>query len=395
MILVFAAIYTAFDHANFESSCGLGVSGNPITFGAAFSFSLETCTTVGYGLPSGSDAYFRSCPWLQFVIYAQMVWSMMYNAFLFAFLFTRVGRCESRGVQVIFSRQAIISKHSNGFRFQIRVYDVDAKFPVVEAHVRMYALLKERPVPRPLRILQPDDELGAMLLLSLPNVVSHSVDVHSLLHPPGKEPLDNHGLILREADSAVVSRESLCCPVCGETFGTFERWVTHVRYLQAHEGKKADIEPHLYHSSITEEQLSPPEPVTIHDIKAHIKEHVSEILVVVEGTDPMMSGTFQALQSYRYEDIVWGEGLRFQPCLQVGRHRIWVDLNKFHVTGLFEKSMLSAAKNVGDSVENPRSLRAHDAVLGEKKHHRKNSGSLINLSQLFSDPSSPASTTSS
>ena len=64
--------------------------------------------------------------------------------------------------------------------------------------------------------------------------------------------------------------------------------------------------------------------------------NLSEIIVVVEGIDPQLSGTFQALQSYRYEDIAWD--CEFEPCLSVsamgagrksGRGYV-VDMAKFH-----------------------------------------------------------------
>lgn len=94
-------------------------------------------TTVGYGLPSSVSgaspwvvlgccvrfsltrfdwvsfrertAFFQNCPQLQVAIYFQMVWSMMFNAFLFAFFYSRIGRGEIRGIQVVFSKHAIVS----------------------------------------------------------------------------------------------------------------------------------------------------------------------------------------------------------------------------------------------------------------------------------------------
>ena len=103
------------------------------------------------------------------------------------------------------SRNAIVNISDNGqVRFQVRIFDIDASHPVVEAHVRLYVVNKFRPVPRPLRVLQPNDELGAVLILSLPTVVTHHVDVYSMLHPPTEDqPLHPFGLVLRQADSHV------------------------------------------------------------------------------------------------------------------------------------------------------------------------------------------------
>lgn len=109
-VLLFAGIYMAYDKLNDQETCRLGISPEePLEFGAAFAFSVETCTTVGYGLPSGTNAFFESCRTLQFFIYVQMVWSMLFNAFLFAFLYNRLSRSESRGAQVVNSNNAIVS----------------------------------------------------------------------------------------------------------------------------------------------------------------------------------------------------------------------------------------------------------------------------------------------
>lgn len=217
MIILFAGIYMGVDRRNPELSCGLGTAGDPIQFGAAFAFSLETCTTVGYGLPSGTNAFFESCRGLQAMIYCQMVWSMLFNAFLFAFAYSRIGRSESRASQVLMASKAIVSMIHGKIRFQIRIVDVDAKYPVVEAHCRLYVLMRSRPVPRPLRLVDPDDDLGSFTLLSFPTVISHEIDLYSLLHPPTKhgKPMRISGPMLRQADSMVGSRDDVVCPICG------------------------------------------------------------------------------------------------------------------------------------------------------------------------------------
>lgn len=63
-----------------------------------------------------------------------------------------------------------------------------------------------------------------------------------------------------------------------------------------------------------------------------------EIIVVVEGIDPIISGTFQALQSYMPEDIEWGA--RFVPCLTstTAIETTFVDLEKFHKTECAEQA---------------------------------------------------------
>jgi len=60
VILIFAVIYMKIDRRVPSVDCGLYEVGVPISFRAAFAFSLETCTTVGYTLPGKSESYF-SC----------------------------------------------------------------------------------------------------------------------------------------------------------------------------------------------------------------------------------------------------------------------------------------------------------------------------------------------
>ena len=74
-IIVFALIYQKIDRDSPQTECGLGKLGDPIAFTPAFAFSLETCTTVGYGLPNSTNGFFESeCLGLQIAIYFQMTW---------------------------------------------------------------------------------------------------------------------------------------------------------------------------------------------------------------------------------------------------------------------------------------------------------------------------------
>jgi hypothetical protein len=272
-----------------------------------------------------------------------MAWSMLFNAFLITFVYNRLGRSETRSTQVIYSDKALVSKVDGQVRFQVRLFDCDAKHPVVEAHVRFYCVLKHRPVPRPLRLLQPDDDLGGMLFLSFPSVVNHNIDLYSLLHPPiatTASTVKPKGLVLRQVDGKTAGRDDVTCQVCGESYGTFKRWRNHVRYQQIVESKE-EYPMEGTHLSIDLEEienLPGTNPITDLDVlEEYFRKNVSELLCVVEGIDPMQSGTFQALQSYRYEDIVWEPHSQFAPCLTVvekamkkGTSIYTVDLDRYH-----------------------------------------------------------------
>lgn len=326
-ILVWAGLYVYIDNRAPEVACGLGDVGMPIQWATAFAFSLETCTTVGYGLPGSTNAFFEAnCPSVQILIFFQMTWSMMFNAFLFAFFYTSLSKCESRGLQVVFGNKIIVKEDPNNGNIIIgtRVYDVDAQYPVVEAHLRMY-VIDRRMKMHPLRIQEPDDDMGATLHTSVPWEVRHHVDHHSALCPR-MMPLvrDPHGLFLRSSDSAVGNREEIECPVCGETYGTYAQLERHINFQKI-------VEEHdAYPVEGTHRGFKMPKirPISLQEVKTYIENFMSEIIVVAEGIDPQVSGTFQALQSYKYEDIAW-EG-EFEPCLVVRKGEFCVDLAKFH-----------------------------------------------------------------
>jgi hypothetical protein len=292
------------------------------------------CLRFG-SLPNGVNGFFENCPAQQALMYLQMAFSFLFNGFLIAIIIARIANSENRAVQVVFSNKAIVSLMGGQVRFQVRVFDVDSRLPVVEAHVRLYAVTKERPVPRPLRIIQPNDELNAMLFLSLPQVICHHIDLHSILHPSvPNNPLTEicNGLTLRQADSTTCNREEVVCPVCGENFGTHERWVNHVRYQQIIE-EVDKIRASGSHLGVSPQDLEIDRYKPTHNLqqlKDHFEQEISEVIVVVEGINPLTSGTFAALHSYQADDIVWDHSASFHPCVIVEEDIFRVDLDRFH-----------------------------------------------------------------
>ncbi|GKY94723.1 hypothetical protein MPSEU_000437800 [Mayamaea pseudoterrestris] len=333
-ILFFAGVYVSIDPHE-SGSCGLGLNGQPITWATAWGFSLQTATTVGYTLPNSVNGYFENCPSLQTAVFFQTTFSLLFNACLIAIVTGRIANSSLRAIQVIFSDKAIVSVMAGQVRLQIRVFDADARHPVVEAHVRLYAVMKDKPVPRPLRLIQPNDDQGAKMLLSLPQVICHHIDLYSLLHPPKPDNPTNavrNGLDLRQADSLTCTREEVVCPVCSETYGTFERWVRHVQFNQIVE-REDEIPVKGSHLEVKPEELNlnryKPSS-NLHAMQTHFEQEVSEVICVVEGIDPLTSGSFAAVHSYRKEDIFWQNGAVFHPCISAEADSYTVDLDRFH-----------------------------------------------------------------
>jgi len=342
-------------------------------------------------------AFFQNCPATQVTIYFQMAFSMMFNAFLFAFFYSRLARCEARGTLVLFSEKAVVRVDSTGkMVLEVQVYDSDSRHPVVEAHVRLilvpggrsnrrnynysspignvyddknefWRLEKEQETTpannsvteddstsirgkfwrsenyRPLRIYRPNDEFNAPLFTSIPSRISHHIDSYSPLMPPkcrDKSIVDSYGLPLRELDSWTGNREGYPCPVCGETFGTHERLWKHITYNQLVEQSSNIKNGPGTHQSVVKEDDEEEDGdstsaglsrmnifPTYEDIRQFWVQTGAELVAIVEGIDPLTSGTFHALQSYQADDVIFGG--RFSPCFTDNNN---VEFNLFHKT---------------------------------------------------------------
>mmetsp|Transcript_23378 Transcript_23378/g.34651 ORF Transcript_23378/g.34651 Transcript_23378/m.34651 type:complete len:646 (-) Transcript_23378:344-2281(-) len=340
IVMIFVGIYMGIDRSYAGTNCGLGQEGNYISFGAAFAFSLETATTVGYGLPGSSNAFFENCAWLQVFIYVQMVFAMMFNAFLFAFFFARLGKCEARGVQVVFSKKCLLSFNEQGkWCLQIRVHDADARYPIVEAHIRIYVKTKFSKELIPLRIAQPDDDMGTVCWVSYPRTIVHEIDTYSPLHPnagtggvllsPFHLPRESIGSF-RQSDGREGTLDQAVCPICGETFGTFDRLLKHVKYNQWCERRELGTSSFDDDDEDDKQEKENRPPlhidINVEDIPSDeddmptkedlLRNFPVEIIVLLEGIESLVSGTFQALQSYTRDDLVVGG--RFADCVSIG-----------------------------------------------------------------------------
>mmetsp|Transcript_457 Transcript_457/g.501 ORF Transcript_457/g.501 Transcript_457/m.501 type:complete len:496 (+) Transcript_457:201-1688(+) len=345
-VYIFAHIYVYLDARKPYLECGLGKAGKPIALTAAIAFSLETCTTVGYGLPNDSNNFFEpECRSFQIAIALQMVWSMLFNAFLTAFLWCRFARCEARGAQVLFSDKAIIEQRDGKWLFHIRMYDVDSRLPVVEAHVRFYCAswidydnqVKRSEQPHLLesmRIMHPDDELGSVIFTSVPINATHHIDFYSPLTPPHLRKnlnyLTGHGLILREVDQISGSIPGCVCPVCGETYETFDTLERHFKFNRILEEADDKVPLEGTHKDpnmlMQLPKLTKKLEITKQDLIDNLRD--KEIICVVEGIEPVVSGTFQAIHSYKLEDIKFDSC--FAPCVFDYNGKIVVDLDEFH-----------------------------------------------------------------
>mmetsp|Transcript_31400 Transcript_31400/g.31888 ORF Transcript_31400/g.31888 Transcript_31400/m.31888 type:complete len:173 (+) Transcript_31400:76-594(+) len=122
-------------------------------------------------------------------------------------------------------------------------------------------------------------------------------------------------------------------------------------------------------------------PISLQEVQKHIERTLSEIIVVVEAIDPQLSGTFQALQSYKYTNIEFGAD--FQHCMAIKDNKIAVDMDKFHRIKYNERSMEfyqcnGTMQDCFDATENEKKDHAHD-------HSCHQRGEELTLSKLLED----------
>lgn len=182
VVFAFAAVYYLI-----HPRCGL----NFTSFVGAFDFSLETMATIGY---STKDIFFHDCISVCIVLTLQVCTRIIVDAVTIGIIYCRLARPHSRASTLIFSEKAIIRRIRGKLYFMFQLCEL-RKHQLVNAHVRLYLLKKEIDpdcdLPNhaylqtcSMRLNHPNDELGGMLLLMLPQLVVHELDATSPLMPP-------------------------------------------------------------------------------------------------------------------------------------------------------------------------------------------------------------------
>lgn len=250
--------------------CGLKAD----TWLKALYLSIETLETIGYGLP---DSYFKSCWGGIFVLGLASLWETFIHAVLIGLVFTRISRATARAGSVCFSEKAIISEIEGKPYFMFQVCDF-RKHQLSEAHIRLYSVRHAETgsgiafQTRAMRLQHPDDELGAMLLLALPQVVVHRIDSSSPF------------------------------------------WPDQAQHGPAHSFRYPDV---LHRDSFDAEGLGNPmectSRVSLRDISRQLASGQYEVLCLVEGIDAATSSTLQTRHSYTCEDIVFNAS--FERCV--------------------------------------------------------------------------------
>jgi len=157
--LVFAPFYWWF-----SSACSLKLR----TFRDAIFLSIETMTTVGYGI---SGTYMNGCVEGMLVVTVQSILSVVMGAVVVGGIWLRISRVQVRASTVVFSDKAVVQEIRGSLYFMFQVCDL-RKHQLVETRVRCYTL-QQKPsfTAATMRLQRPDDQLNSLLLLAVPAVV--------------------------------------------------------------------------------------------------------------------------------------------------------------------------------------------------------------------------------
>eukprot|EP00040_Diaphanoeca_grandis_P009192 m.47964 g.47964 ORF g.47964 m.47964 type:complete len:389 (-) comp20630_c0_seq1:198-1364(-) len=274
-------------------SCDLGLH----NFNEALMLAIMLMSTIGMG--ERGDPYENGCSSGLAVVSFTVLWGLLIDAVTIGVVYTRISRGQNRATTVMFSDKAIIRNINNKFYFMFQVCEM-RKHQLIEGHVRLYCIRHSQTagplVPfqsHSMRLQQPDDELGGMLLLVTPQQVVHRIDAWSPLHSSDKYTNASTGyqfpdVLQRQSDIESGNRDARGAALVG----------TPAMSLDAISTLMADTD--------------------------------AEVLALVEGIDQATSFTVQARHSYKLEDIEFGD-VTFKQCVSVGTDGVCeINFEAFH-----------------------------------------------------------------
>ena len=159
-------------------------------YGEALVLAIISMSTIGYGVRK--DPYLNGCSSGIIILAVFVMWGLILDALIIGIIMQRVSRGQRRATTVCFTDKAIIRVIDNQVYFILQVCEM-RKHQLIEAHVRLFCIRETTtaggtlPIPFQtftMRLQQPDDELGGMLLLAMPQQIVHRVDSWSPLMPP-------------------------------------------------------------------------------------------------------------------------------------------------------------------------------------------------------------------
>lgn len=203
----------------------------------------------------------------------------------------------------MFSNVGVIRKIRGNYYFMFQVCE-RRKHQLVEAHVRLYAMRQEQAQDgetlfqcHQMRVQQPDDDNGAMLLMVLPQVIAHRIDPWSPLFPPE------------------------CLPTSGYYPNVCPAYPDPIqRSIDIENGNRDGLPAQMPFKQPTRAQIA-----------NHLRRSELEVIVVLEGIDGSTSNTMQARHSYTDDDMAWDATFVNCVCRNPEDGAVIIDFDKFHL----------------------------------------------------------------
>ncbi|XP_077407569.1 inward rectifier potassium channel 2a [Vanacampus margaritifer] len=177
-------------HGDLEVHAGHKCVSNVSTFTAAFLFSVETQTTIGYGYRYVTD----ECPAAVFAVVFQSIVGCVIDAFVIGAIMAKMAKPKKRNETLVFSHNAAVAMRDNKLCLMWRVGNL-RRSHLVEAHVRAQ-LLRSRTTAEGeyIPLDQTDIDVGFdsgvdRIFLVSPITVVHVIDEDSPFYGVSKQDL--------------------------------------------------------------------------------------------------------------------------------------------------------------------------------------------------------------
>nr|XP_015817638.2 inward rectifier potassium channel 2a [Nothobranchius furzeri] len=194
--LFFGCVFwlVAIFHGDLEGNTEKCVS-NVSSFTAAFLFSIETQTTIGYGNRYVTD----ECPVAVFAVVLQSIVGCIIDAFIIGAVMAKMAKPKKRNETLVFSHNATVAMRDNKLCLMWRVGNL-RKSHLVEAHVRAQLLKSRRTAEGEyIPLDQTDIDVGFdsgvdRIFLVTPITIVHEINEQSPFYDMNKQDLENADL---------------------------------------------------------------------------------------------------------------------------------------------------------------------------------------------------------
>ena len=264
------------------------------TFGHAMVASLQIQSTVGFAAPA-RDHWARNWE-VVLLITLQSICTILFNIFLLGTLFARLSSAKNRAITVKLTSKAVIRSEGGGcpfFEFRIGEF---RRHQLLNLNVSMYLFTHKEGSMFHRERLKINPANG--IFLAVPTEIQHFLEPSS--------PMLNFLIGKTASISASI------CSVCGESFGCMAQLKLHAEYM-GHEGQALE-------NMISMDKFP--------QLVSKAKNQYFEIIVLVEGTEPITGSPIQIRHSYTFDDIEIGAC--FKKCWEFLPGRISVDFDSFN-----------------------------------------------------------------